>query len=188
MRDDTYNIKLGGFGFHSDDVSGNKNSFYGKKHTEENKKAQSKRMSRRVGDINHFYGKRHSDTTIEKIKQKCRESALYGDANPAKRQDNRDKISAGLRGVAKTIEHRRMLSKAKTKTYEVSGPAGIVFEILKDDIKNFCEQMGLHYYSLLKYVNKGPIPHTITNVRKSKHSSLLPQTVGWSISHKERAA
>lgn len=72
LREDTYNLKLGGDGFQSDDVSGNKNSFYGKTHNDEFRKAQSERMSQRLGKLNQFYGKTHTKETVEKIRNTCR--------------------------------------------------------------------------------------------------------------------
>lgn len=186
-REDTYNLKLGGDGFTSDDVSGNKNSFFGKKHTEENKKAQSDRMKLRVGNKNHFFGKRHAQSTIERIKQSCKSSALYGDDNPAKREEVRARIKKGLSGKPKSISHRRKLSQSKTRTYNLISPSGDIFEMYKHEIKEYCAKLQLHYLVMLKFLNKGTVDISVKNMRKGKHYHLLDNTIGWELKYKSTA-
>lgn len=48
--------------------AGNKNSFYGKTHTEETKEKLSEYAKKRTKDKNSFYGKTHSEITKEKIR------------------------------------------------------------------------------------------------------------------------
>lgn len=187
LREDTYNLKLGGDGFQSDDVSGNKNSFYGKTHNVAFRKAQSERMSKRLGTLNQFYGKSHTKETVDKIRNTCRASASYGDANPARRPENRAKISASLSGKMKSNEHRKALSESKIRTYVATSPQGSKCEMLKSEIKSFCSSHTLHYYSFLKFVNKGVITDSILNARMSKHYHTLANTVGWSLVYKEKA-
>ena len=49
------------------DINGEKNPFFGKKHSDETKKIISEKNKERVGEKNPFYGKKHSDETKEKI-------------------------------------------------------------------------------------------------------------------------
>lgn len=57
----------------SECVMGNKNPFYGKKHTDENKKHMSYIMSKlQSGENNAFYGKRHSSDSKELISNKLK--------------------------------------------------------------------------------------------------------------------
>ena len=58
-----------------DKIRGEKNYFYGKKHTEEVKKMLSEKAKLRIGDKNHFYGKKHTEETKRKIAEKNRENS-----------------------------------------------------------------------------------------------------------------
>ena len=57
-----YNMTFGGDGVTGVDRCGEKNSFYGKMHTEETKEKMSKsRAGKYTGETNSFYGKKHTD-------------------------------------------------------------------------------------------------------------------------------
>jgi len=53
-------------------MSGEKNTFYGKTHTDEFKDRLSKYMKGRfIGELNPFYGKTHTEETIQILREKC---------------------------------------------------------------------------------------------------------------------
>lgn len=57
---------------HSNNMKGEKNHFYNKKHTDETKKKISQSLKGKfIGENNHFYGKKHSEETKEKIRKKA---------------------------------------------------------------------------------------------------------------------
>jgi group I intron endonuclease len=56
QREETYNIKEGGYGWP------------GMKHTEETKKKMSEKAKKRTGENNTFYGKKHSAESKEKMR------------------------------------------------------------------------------------------------------------------------
>lgn len=75
-----YNITIGGDGVtgvkhtkewckqHSNDIKGENNPMYGKKHTEETlKKISNSRTGKCVGENNPFYGKHHTEESIKKL-------------------------------------------------------------------------------------------------------------------------
>jgi group I intron endonuclease len=53
-------------------ISGDKNPFYNKKHTDDTKEKLSEYASNRTGEKNSFYGKKHTDETKEKIRKKLK--------------------------------------------------------------------------------------------------------------------
>lgn len=61
-RQDVYNLQPGGMGA----PSGELNSFFGKKHTEEHRKFFSERQ---LGEKNHWFGKKHSEETKNKMRK-----------------------------------------------------------------------------------------------------------------------
>jgi len=62
---------------------GKKNSFFGKKHTEEMKRQLSKNLSGRfAGKNNPFFGRHHTKETIFRISKSKAESIANGDINP----------------------------------------------------------------------------------------------------------
>lgn len=177
----SYNLKLGGYGFQSEDVSGNKNSFFGKHHSKENKDKHSKFMSGLlVGDKNGFYGRMHSEETKEKIVKSCKRNALYGDLNPAKRLDVRIKISKGLSGKSKSDIHRKKLSASKLRTYSLISPEGEVFKLKRAEIKSFCENRKLYWLDFLSHIDKGKITNKII-LPGTKRIVLKTNTIGWEI-------
>lgn len=60
-----YNIAYSGTGA----AYGERNSFYGKKHTDETKRKISEIAKKRTGSLNHFYGKKHTKETKRKISE-----------------------------------------------------------------------------------------------------------------------
>jgi hypothetical protein len=91
----------------SERVSGEKNGFYGKKHSLETKKHWSEiRKGRYVGADHPFFGKHHSEETIEKIKASLSKAKwnyteerkqtlserMKGDLNPSRRQEVKMKL------------------------------------------------------------------------------------------------
>ena len=82
-------------------IVGERNGFYGKKHTEEVKKLISEMASQRVGELNPFYGKTHTEEVKQKIseqrKGKCvgKENPFYGKTHT---EEVKQKISETNRG------------------------------------------------------------------------------------------
>lgn len=179
-----YNMKLGGEGFTTDDTTGEKNGFYGKRHSQETKDNHSAFMAGNlVGEKNGFYGKIHSEETKMKIIESCKKSALYGDDNPAKREDSRAKISKGLRGKAKSESHKNNLSKSKIRTYILTSPTGVVYEMFKGEIHSFCVNNELFPQIFRESINKGVITEIIVK-RAGRYTKFIPNTIGWKIDSK----
>lgn len=79
---------------------GNKNPFYGKKHSEELKLKLSELAKNRCqGNKNPFYGKKHT----EEIKEKIRLARLG---------------KSSIKGIPKSEEHKKNLSKSKKRLFE----------------------------------------------------------------------
>ncbi len=80
-RENGYNITVGGDGIVGVSRFGEKNSFYGKRHTEETK--QKMRLAHAIvtGERNPFYGRHHSDMTKAKISA-ARRGKMCGMDNP----------------------------------------------------------------------------------------------------------
>lgn len=181
-----YNLKLGGDGFTTEDTSGDKNGFYGRHHTQDTKDKHSNFMTGNlVGDKNGFYGKKHTLETIEKIVESCKQSALYGDDNPAKREESRKKISEGLKGKPKSEQHKSNLSSAKMRTYILTSPDGTTYEMMKVDIHTFCLSNELFPQIFRERINKGVIEE-ITVSRKGRYTHFIPNTIGWRIDVKSK--
>ena len=107
-------------------LSGEKNGFYGKKHSKETRQKISKKMKGKlVGEKNPFYGKTHSPEVRQKISEANtgENNVMYGKELPL---EHRQKISKALTGKPKSEEHKRKLSEAGSgenhpnwgKTYE----------------------------------------------------------------------
>jgi hypothetical protein len=185
-RSDTYNIKIGGLGFTSDDTSGTKNGFYGKRHSEENKQKHSSFMKGNLTkERNGFYGKNHSDETKLKIINTCKKSASYGIYNPSKRKDVRNKIRDKLKGKPKSEDHKNKLSISKLNTYLLISKTNEIFELKKKEIKQFCLNNDLYYQAFRDWINKGPI--YLSNKRKGKYTHNISNTNGWEIKIKEKS-
>jgi hypothetical protein len=96
------------------DTSGDKNPFYGKKHSAESRKKMSDASS---GEKNYFYGKSLSEDHKKKISEskKGEKNPFYGKSHS---DETRKKMSESQRGKKKpprTEEHRRNLSLAWKK-------------------------------------------------------------------------
>ncbi|GJQ43785.1 MAG: hypothetical protein JETCAE03_32830 [Ignavibacteriaceae bacterium] len=68
----------------------------GKKLTEEHRQILSEFAKQRIGSKNSFYGKKHSQETLQKM-SKNRKGKLVGNDNPAKRKEVKLKISNSLK-------------------------------------------------------------------------------------------
>ncbi len=95
--------------------TGEKNPFYGKKHSSEFIEQHSKYMSgRHTGENNPFYGKKHTDETKKKISEKSGrsgvENGFYGKKHTA---TTRKLMSEKATAYAKT--HRKELSERAIK-------------------------------------------------------------------------
>jgi hypothetical protein len=93
--------------------SGEKNSFYGKKHSEKNKQRHSQFMKGRfVGEKNAFYGRTHSEATRKILSEKC---GKFGPENPfygkTHSKETREKISKGNKEYLKNPENLRRLKE-----------------------------------------------------------------------------
>lgn len=80
------------------DCSGEKNSFYGKKHTDETKqKISNSRKGKCVGKENPFYGKTHTEETIKKIKEaNAKYIAQYGSPRLGQRNTEESKKNSAI--------------------------------------------------------------------------------------------
>lgn len=96
---------------------GSKNPFYGKKHTEESKKKVSEANKKNIGDKNHFFGKNHT----EESKQKIREKALGRE----KSEDVKFRTSQTLKAKNWTKENNPFATK-----YIIESPSGEIIEII----------------------------------------------------------
>jgi group I intron endonuclease len=76
LNKDTYNLKLGGGGGW-DYI--NREGLSSKPMSDENRKLVSERQKKRTGNLNSFYGRKHSDETLEKISKasKTHASRIY---------------------------------------------------------------------------------------------------------------
>jgi hypothetical protein len=69
-----------------------------------------------IGEKNYFYGKKHSKETIEKLKKHAKERFSVPENNPmygrTHNAEAREKIAAGHRGKPLSDEHKKKISKA----------------------------------------------------------------------------
>lgn len=94
----------------SENNIGEKNNFYGKKHSDETRKIISDNAKSRVGEKNSFYGKKHSQESLNKIAKAYDELKESGWLNPQK-------------GVPKSEEAKRKnaLSQPSRKSVYADG-------------------------------------------------------------------
>ena len=115
-RDDTYNMIVGGKGFSSEDIIGEKNPMYGKKHSQETKAKMSEQHWNCSGEKNPMYGKKHSQETKEKMTKakKGKKSSFYGKHH---KQESKEKISKAKQGKPRSQETKVKISKARKGKY-----------------------------------------------------------------------
>ena len=115
-KESTYNIKQGGNGFSSEDMIGEKNPMYGKKHSQEAKAKMSEQHWNCSGEKNPMYGKKHSQETKEKMtKAKMgKKSSFYGKHH---KQESKEKISKAKQGKPRSQETKVKISKARKGKY-----------------------------------------------------------------------
>lgn len=138
---DYYNISFGGDGWNYD-KTGERNPFYGKKHSEHTRKIISESAKLRVGELNPNFGNRWSEEQKRSLSQKLvgrkdsyetRIKKSLGHMNPSleTRQkiseklkgrtlsiESRNKISLKLKGRSFTEEHKRKLSESHIGRYD----------------------------------------------------------------------
>lgn len=106
---------------------GEKNSFYGKQHSEETKCINSKKMKLKyVGKNNPFYGKQHSEETKQLISKKIKNWSL-NNPNPFLSKSHSEKSKAKMSFALKKYHHQlsdlekiilaEKLSKAQKKLF-----------------------------------------------------------------------
>ena len=112
-------------------------------------KVISKLNSMRTGDKNPFYGKKHTEETKAIIRKKVsgENHPFYGKKRP---EEFAAKVSAALKGRSKTEEHKKAISasrvgKASKKyVWEVQHHDDI---ILVTNLKEWCRERGFSYGS-----------------------------------------
>lgn len=135
---------------------GDKNTFYGKKHTDDFKQKLSDERKNKwtLGKENGMYGKTFYDVWVEK----------YGieDAD-ARLNEYRKNMSSvcmgeknGFYGKTHNEETRKILSEQKKKTYILKNPKGEVFE--RKGINEIANEFSLHAKTLIRFLGKGKIP------------------------------
>lgn len=100
-----YNMTHGG-----ERLFGDENPFYGKTHSEKNKRLLSERGKKRVGELNPFYGKTHTNETKQKISN--------ANKNHKWEQDRRDRFSQNQRGEGNYFYGKRHSEETKRKISE----------------------------------------------------------------------
>ena len=128
----------------SNSQRGEKNNFYGMKHTDETKKILSKIGKKRIGDKNTFYGMKHTDETKKKIGEKNK--TMIGEKNHFYGKHHTKETKKIMRnkrlGKKVSIESRRKISETLKKKgwggqnnsqstkYIVETPEGEILEFI----------------------------------------------------------
>lgn len=113
---------------------GEKNSFYGKKHTKEFCESQRIKGRKRVGEKNSNYGNKWNDEQKKKISL-LNKGRLSGEKNPAKREEVRKKIREGKMGEKNPNAHNwKVLDKLSGEVLFFTG-----------GIKRFFKNFGNEY-------------------------------------------
>lgn len=101
------------------DLIGEKNPFYGKKHSERVRKILSKKASLKIGEKNPFYNKKHSEETKKLIRIKAKVRFSKKENNPMygknHSEEARRKISLANKGRTLSLEHRIKISETLKK-------------------------------------------------------------------------
>jgi len=132
--------------FDNRDISGEKNGFYNKKHTEESLNIMRETIGdSRKGELNANFGKNWSEEQIQlaSIRQKENHKHLCGDNNPTKRPEVRENIAKSKMGL---LNPRGCL-------WELVSPKMEVFRI-EGGIKRALKYHGLTYQKM-KYGKDG---------------------------------
>ena len=105
------------------DITGDRNGFYGKHHTEETKDKIRANIGNRKGKNNGNYGKTWSDEQIAAacFRQKKNHEHLTGDNNPAKRLEIRQQLSENKIGLKNPMASRWELISPDGDRYIIDG-------------------------------------------------------------------
>ncbi len=128
---------------------GNKNAFYGKHHTEQNKKRQSMlRSADYIGKANPFYGKKHSEISRKKISE-CRKTKLEsGEIIPGKHTEaHKQYLSVKNMGAANPAAGE----------YIVTNPEGK--EFLIKCLSEWCQNNGFSRNTFNNIIKSGVPPN-----------------------------
>lgn len=144
-----------------DNFKGEKNSFYGKKHTEETKKILSEqRKGKMVGVKNPFYGKKHTNETKTILAKNA--SERFKDKPKSEEQKRKMSISAtGKKHNKERIEQNRLL---QSKKYNI---------VIKENGDTFSWERGcieLSKFLYEKYLIK-MTPSALTDAAKQNRES-----------------
>jgi hypothetical protein len=115
------------------DIRGDKNPFYGKKHSEESKKKIGGSVVDYTGDKNPFYGKRHSKDTIDKIK-KSLNGKMAGDKNPFYGKKHTEEV---ILRIKETNSKNREINKAAILQRQLDR-LNLTYEKLLDAYNIYC--------------------------------------------------
>ena len=145
----------------SENRKGKKNSFYGKKHSEETRKKLSiiNKERNNNGKNNSFYGKKHSLESRKIISMKSRERWEKGNINLPPVMIGKDNPS--------------------TKKRLFISPIGEEFIVY--GMKNFCKQHNLSYEKIKDFIDKGKIPTPTEKKDIDRQRPKSKNTIGWEV-------
>ena len=105
-----------------EEIKGEKNPFYGQKHTKRIKKILSQKATLRVGELNPFFGKQHSEKTKKIISDKAKirlsikeNNGMYGRNHS---EEVKRKLSEHHKGKTIPLEVRRKISNTIKEKYK----------------------------------------------------------------------
>jgi len=109
--------------YNNRDMSGEKNYFFNKHHTEETKEKIRNSIGDRKGENNSNYGKKWSDEqkNLASIKQKETHLQFLGENNPAKRPEVREILSLGKMGNKNPNSKKWLLISPENKEFIIDG-------------------------------------------------------------------
>lgn len=101
------------------ELKGESNPFYGRKHSNRTRKILSEKASLKTGNSNSFYNRKHSENTKKLIGEKAKirlsikeNNYMYGKTHS---EETRRKISLANKGKTLSLEHRRKISETLKK-------------------------------------------------------------------------
>lgn len=117
--------------------TGERNNFYGKKHTEDKKKSQSKLMKGRyVGVSNPFYGKKHTEDTKNILRQKCpnygKDNGFYGKTHTNEIKQSLSEKAKQYAKENKELMSQKAIEALKHKKYKKTIPEKLTERMLCD--------------------------------------------------------